>query len=158
MHAMKPPDRWISQIICLINIWQNIFQFSLCRGLVSSHATPVPVEICPSWFSSSDCLKRPSTWSLSRTEGLKSFSAISCNRWSFWYQVASPVHTLTRICSINLLLFPPAGPTKPVCWSCLARCSVRLLSHWLPLPPFPDFINETSKNALFSCACLIPPH
>ena len=110
MHIMKPPARWISQVFCPINIGKNIFQFSLCHGLVSPRTT-VPVEICPSCFSSSGYLKRPSTRSLSLTQGLKSFSAISCNLWSFWYQAVSLVRTLMRACSASLLLLAPAGPT-----------------------------------------------
>lgn len=43
------------------------------------------------------------------------------------------------------------------CWSCLAPRPARHHSWQLPCPTLPWFINDTSKNALCSYSCLIPP-
>lgn len=158
MHVMKPPARWVSQVIGLTNIWKHIFPFFLCRGLAFPHPAVVPVVIRSSWLSSSGCLNRPSTRSLSLTQGLKGFLAIFCSRQSLCYQVVSLLRILTGVCSASLLLFsllqvahcPSAGVAWP--WALWDTSPVDFLTH-----PFPDFINETSKPPLFSWAYLIPP-
>lgn len=134
--------RWISQVISLLNIWRNIFQFSLCITLHnSSSCGNVSFLTFQQWLSE----KAIKAWSLSLTQAWKSFSAISCNTQSFWHQAVSLVHTLTRVCSAK-------SPALPPHWS---HCYLSAGAAWLhalkdtspvnsPIQSFLDFINDTS--------------
>lgn len=141
--------RCISQAISLLNVWKNIFQFSPCVSLCNSSSSGNV-----SFLTFQQCLYEKATevWSLTFTQGLKSCSAISCKTWNFWCQVVGLVRTLTRVCSAESPALPPH-----FCWSCLAPRPARHHSWQLPCPTLPWFINDTSKNALCSYSCLIPP-
>lgn len=147
--------RWISQVISLLNIWKNVFQFPLC---ISLHNSSSCGNVSFLTFPQSLCEKAIEVQSLALTQGLKSFSAISCNRWNFWCQVVSLVHALTRVCSAAS---PALPPQRSHCYLSAGAAWLHALQDAIPdnspIQPFPDFINYTSKKVLCSYSCLIPP-